>query len=299
MTHREGDHLRGSYLMHTAQSAGGGLEYPSLGSVLARELGDGLTTVPRFVCIDSPSVGPGFLGDAYAPLRLGAKREFELQPAKDAPVLPDEKTFVALNADNGKAMRKNIAKAFDLADEKPATRAAYGAGRFGQSCLLARRLREAGVPIIEVTLGGWDTHGNAGPATKLVAAQLDAAFSALLADLAERKLLDDTLIVCMGEFGRTPRINQGAGRDHYPMAFSVVLAGARIKGGQAIGKTTKNGVAVEENPVTPAELHATIYQALGVDFAKKYRVPNVGDVRLLDKGTEAVKGALQSKAPQP
>ncbi len=293
MTHREGDHNRGTHLMHTAQPQGGALAYPRLGSVLAREIGSQLTTVPRYVCIDSANFGSSFLGDGYAPLHVGSKNQFQLPPADAAPTLPNDAAFEAHDKENGKTQRKNIAKAFDLADEKPATRDAYGRARFGTSCLIARRLREAGVPIIEITLGGWDTHGNAAVQTRQVAGQLDAAFSALLTDLRDRKLLDDTLIVWMGEFGRTPKVNANGGRDHYPLAFSVVLAGAGIKGGQVIGKTSNDGFQIEERPVSPAELHATIYQALGIDSAKKYRVAEVGDVFLLEKGTKAVKEALR------
>jgi RNA polymerase sigma factor (sigma-70 family) len=293
MTHREGDHVRGMHLMQTAQAPGGGLEYPRLGSVLARELGDGLTTVPRFIAIDSPNAGAGFLGEACTPLRIGSKAMFQPPPADPNLGLPDEAAFDAFDKANGKTMRKNVTKAFALNDEKPATRDAYGRGRFGTSCLLARRLREAGVPIIEITLSGWDTHGNAIAPTQNVTGQLDAAFSTLLTDLNERKLLEQTLIVWMGEFGRTPRINANGGRDHYPIAFSAVLAGAGVKGGQTIGKTSNDGFNVDARPVSPAELHATIYQALGIDSAKKYRVPSVGDVHLLEKGTKAVKEALR------
>lgn len=293
MTHREGDHNRGTQLMHTAQSPDGALAYPSLGSVLAREIGSQLTNVPRYVCIDSAKFGPGFLGDAYAPLQVGSTNPFQRPPADAVATLPNEAAFEAHDKENGKTQRKNIAKAFDLADEKPATRDAYGRVRFGTSCLVARRLREAGVPIIEITLGGWDTHTDAVVQTQNVARQLDAAFATLLTDLHDRKLFDDTLIVWMGEFGRTPRINMNGGRDHYPIAFSVVLAGAGIKGGQVIGKTSNDGFRIEERPVSPAELHATIYQALGIDSAKKYRVAEVGDVFLLEKGTKAVKEALR------
>ena len=133
MTHREGDHLRGTHLMHTAQAPGGGLEYPHLGSVLARELGDGLTSVPRYICIDSANFGPGFLGDACAPLRVGSKTLFQPPPADATPGLPDEAAFEAPDKENGKTMRKTVAKAFNLADAKTATRHSNGRGRFGSS----------------------------------------------------------------------------------------------------------------------------------------------------------------------
>src|SRR5262249_41073821 len=155
--------------------------------------------------------------------------------------------------------------------EKEAVRNAYGPSVFGSGCLLARRLVECGVPVVEVTQGGWDTHADALTQTKKVGAEFDAGLASLLKDLHERKKLDTTLIVCMGEFGRTPNVNVNGGRDHYPLASTVLLAGRGIKGGQAIGKTSADGLKVEERPVSPPELLATIYQALGVDPSKTNR----------------------------
>src|SRR5262249_12109856 len=156
-------------------------------------------------------------------------------------------------------MKTDAAKAFNLNEEKASVRDAYGRNLFGQGCLLARRLVERNVPFVEVTLGGvnggafgWDTHGNNFPAVHGLCGVLDPAWAALMSDLQERGLLDTTLIVWMGEFGRTPRINPQRGRDHWPNSWSTVLAGGGIKGGQAIGKTGADGMAVTERPVTVA-----------------------------------------------
>jgi hypothetical protein len=266
-------------------------DYPSFGCVLAKELGDGLTDLPRYVDITSNSLGgagfgPGFLGVRYAalpvaPFRRGAE-----------PVLPPVEAFDALEKGKGEAMRKGVAKAFELGQEKAEVRDAYGRGAFGQGCLLARRLVEAGVPVVEVGMGGWDTHANIPGTLPPLAGELDAGLAALLKDLHDRKRLDSTLIVCMGEFGRTPRVNAQLGRDHWSACFSVVLAGAGIKGAQAIGKTSADGSAIDAQPVTPAELLATVYQALGVDPAKENRTPDGRMVPLVEKGTKAVKEAL-------
>src|SRR5262249_49168822 len=169
---------------------------------------------------------------------------------------------------------------------------------FGQSCLAARRLIERGVPVVQVTLGGWDMHGNAFPALMKQCAVLDSAWDALLTDLKKRGLLETTLIVWMGEFGRTPRINQGAGRDHWSLAFSGVLAGGGIKGGQVIGKTDNRGANVEERPVSASELVATIYQIMGVDRSKRYKSNLDTMVPLVDEKAQPIKEILPEKKSQ-
>jgi uncharacterized protein (DUF1501 family) len=152
-------------------------------------------------------------------------------------------------------------------------RNAYGRTRFGQGCLLARRLVERGVPFVEVTLGqlggpdaiGWDTHAENFDQVRKLSDTLDAAWSSLMKELQERGLLDTTLVVWMGEFGRTPKINSSAGRDHYPQAFSSVLAGGGIRGGQVVGRTSADGSTVEDRPVVVPDFLATVCQALGID----------------------------------
>jgi uncharacterized protein (DUF1501 family) len=166
-------------------------------------------------------------------------------------------------------------KAFDLSEEKQATRSRYGPRTLGQSCLLARRLVERGVAFVAVDNPGWDTHaglvlrlkeGYAGAKVGVgLVPTFDLAFSALVTDLSERGLLDETLVIAMGEFGRTPKLNTSGGRDHWPRAFSVVLAGGGIKGGQVVGASDRVGEAPAERAVTPADLARTIYTLLGVD----------------------------------
>ncbi|HQU47419.1 MAG TPA: DUF1501 domain-containing protein [Pirellulales bacterium] len=171
-------------------------------------------------------------------------------------------------------MKSEAAKAFDLDDEPDTVRERYGRGRFGQSCLMARRLIERGVPFVEVSLGGldgggigWDTHQNNFQLVQGLCGQLDAGWGALLAELAERGLLDTTTMLWMGEFGRTPHINNNAGRDHFPAAWSCVFAGGGFHGGQAFGRTSHDGMAVEEGKVDVGDILATLCAALGVDPA--------------------------------
>ena len=183
-----------------------------------------------------------------------------------------------------------MSRAFNLEDEKDAVRDAYGRNLFGQGCLLARRLVERGVPFVEVTLGGqfntamnWDTHNNNFEMVKQLSGVLDPAWATLMSDLKDRGLLDSTLIVWMGEFGRTPKISNGNGRDHYPNAWSTVLAGGGIKGGQAIGKTSTDGTTIEERAVSVPDLMATICKILGLDPLKQNQ-SNVGrPIRLAEK----------------
>jgi hypothetical protein len=164
-------------------------------------------------------------------------------------------------------MRPEVRAAFDLSGESDEVRTKYGPGTFGQGCLLARRLVEQGVPFVEVSLGdgfSWDTHSDNFAQLKRLSAELDAGWATLMTELAERNLLDSTTILWIGEFGRTPQINAMAGRDHFPNAWSCVLAGGGIAGGQAYGRTSADGTTVEENPVAIGDVLATLSTALGV-----------------------------------
>jgi hypothetical protein len=190
-------------------------------------------------------------------------------------------------------MNPSAAKAFDLDGEPAKLRDAYGRNLFGQGCLLARRLIERGVPFVEVALGGagglgWDTHANNFETVRELSAVLDAGWSALLHDLKDHGLLDSTLIVWMGEFGRTPKINGDKGRDHFPQAWSAVLAGGGIKGGQVIGKTSAGGEAVEARPVSVPDFLATVCLALGIDPTKQNE-SNVGrPIRITDPAAKPI-----------
>jgi hypothetical protein len=196
-------------------------------------------------------------------------------------------------------MRSKATKAFDLDDEPKALRDRYGRNMFGQGCLLARRLIEQGVPFVEVSLVtagnltlGWDTHIDNFEAVKRLSAVLDPAWATLMADLKDKGLLDSTLIVWMGEFGRTPKINGSRGRDHWPNAWSTVLAGGGIKGGQVVGKTSADGMEVAERPVKVEDLLATAAKALGIDTAKQ-NVSNVNrPIRIVEPTAEPIKEVL-------
>ncbi|MGH7128445.1 MAG: DUF1501 domain-containing protein, partial [Planctomycetaceae bacterium] len=170
-------------------------------------------------------------------------------------------------------MRSEAVKAFNLDEEPDTLRDEYGRNQFGQGCLLARRLVERGVPFVEISLNGvsgtqsfaWDTHANNFEAVRALCGVLDPGWATLLRDLKDRGLLDSTLVVWMGEFGRTPNINPNSGRDHFPNAWTTVLSGGGVKGGQAVGKTSENGMTVEDRPVSVPDLMATICLAIGID----------------------------------
>jgi RNA polymerase sigma factor (sigma-70 family) len=286
LTHREGDHGRGTYLMQTGYNVVPRLVPPAMGSVLAKELGSSKSKLPNFVRIapipfvDMP--GAGYLARGHGPLVLRGSLK--------VPALED---FQAISPDRAEVWQKSLTEALDLSHEKAMVRQAYGDHAFGKHCLAARRLVERGVPVVEVVLGGWDTHQDNFAAVRKLSGRLDTAWSALMTDLKDRKLLDTTLIVWAGEFGRTPRINAGNGRDHWPQSFTAVLAGGGIKGGQVIGKTNVDGTAVAERAISVPELLATIYQAVGVDTTKRYPTSIAGlTLPIVDLKAEPIKEVL-------
>jgi len=314
MSTAEGAHGRAKYNLHTGYREGqGGVVYPSIGSIAAKELGREEFPLPNFVSIGNRTYGSGFLGTRYQPLVVNdATRGVEnLRPfvstgAFDGRVdlLDDmEKAFhrdyqsgaaVAHRTTYQRAvnlMRSREARAFDISQEPSSVRSAYGSGRFGEGCLLARRLIETGVTFVEVGLGGWDTHQNNFARVKALSEQVDPAMSSLVSDLKDRGLLDSTLVIWAGEFGRTPRINaRGAqpGRDHYPRAWSTVMVGGGIKGGQVIGKTDKEGAAVTERPISALDFLSTVCSTLGINYNKTNTTPNNRPVRIVDKGAKPI-----------
>src|SRR5581483_2062079 len=192
-------------------------------------------------------------------------------------------------------MRDQGIRAFDIAQEPAASRSAYGSSKFGEGCLMARRLVEAGVSFVEVTLGGWDTHQNNFERVRQLSGQVDPAMSALVRDLRDRGLLDSTLVIWMGEFGRTPRINSRGdkpGRDHYPKAWSSVMVGGGIKGGQVIGKTDAEAATVTERPVNALDFLSTVCRVLGIDHEKQNHAPNGRPVRIVDRGANPISQLL-------
>jgi hypothetical protein len=279
--------------------------------------------------VGAAALSAGFLGPQYAPLvvgngggefdtaaggeaaglrveNLGLPARVSATRAAERLALLDESESDFLTSRPGAAtashrsayqravrlMRESAAKAFDLSDEDAGLRDRYGRNRFGQGCLLARRLVERGVPFVEVSLGGWDTHDNNFAQVRNLCGILDPAWATLMADLKARGLLDTTTIVWMGEFGRTPGINPRNGRDHYPNAWSVVLGGGGIKGGRAVGRTGRDGMAVEERPVSVPDLLATICLAMGVDPTKQNPSNVNRPIRVVDQSANPVREVL-------
>jgi hypothetical protein len=318
MSTGEGAHGRAKYNLHTGYREGqGGVVYPSLGSIVAKELGREDFPLPSFVSIGNRSYGAGFLGTRYQPLVVADARRgvANLQPLVMGNAFDDrvglleemEKAFyrdyqagasVAHRTTYERAvvlMKSKEAKAFDLSQEPAAVRKAYGETRFGEGCLLARRLIETGVSFVEVSLGGWDTHQDNFARVKALSQQADPAMSALVRELKERGLLDSTLIVWMGEFGRTPRINARGpkpGRDHYPRAWSTLLMGGGIKAGQVVGKTDRDGASVVDRRTSAIDFLATICTLLGINYNKQNTTPANRPVRIVDKGAKVVTEVL-------
>ena len=195
-------------------------------------------------------------------------------------------------------MEPSTTGAFDLAKEPTELRKAYGNTSFGQGCLLARRLVERGVGFVEVCLrnGGsdWDTHAMNFPRVQELSSELDRGWSQLIDDLQQRGLLESTLVVVMGEFGRTPKINSGSGRDHFPNAWSTMLAGGGIQGGQVIGRTSKDGMTVEDRPVSVPDFLATICLSLGIDRDKQNIANDGRPVHIIDKSAKPLHELLQA-----
>jgi uncharacterized protein (DUF1501 family) len=175
--------------------------------------------------------------------------------------------------------------AFKVAQEPPAMQEKYGKTAFGKGCLMARRLVEAGVPFVEVDLGGWDNHQGVFTALQKKLPELDKAMTALVTDLKDRGLYDSTAIVWMGEFGRTPRINGNAGRDHYARAWSVVVGGAGFKRGVVVGKTNEDGTQVETDPYTSQDLMASVLKSLGISLETRFTAKNGRPMKIANGGT--------------
>jgi uncharacterized protein (DUF1501 family) len=323
MRTKEGDHGRATAHLRTGYLPQGAIRFPSLGALIGHELADTQADLPGMVSIGPqgafalPSVASGFLGPRHAPLVVSAVggslkvEDLEASPraaarSRDRLALLHEMEadFLATRPGPGttshvsaydratRLQREAASRAFDLAQEKDPLRDRYGRNLFGQGCLLARRLVERGVPFVEVTLGGWDTHDNNFEQVKSLSSVLDPAWATLMADLEDRGLLDSTLVVWMGEFGRTPGINPRNGRDHYPVAWSVVLGGGGVRGGQVVGRTSTDGAQVEQRPVAVPDLMATICAAMGLDPAKQ-NPSNVGrPIRLADPAARPIKEVL-------
>jgi hypothetical protein len=308
MTSKEGSHPRATFFMHTGYIPSASVKYPSIGAVVAHEIGDPTSDLPSFVRVGGRAQtgsNGGFLGVGYDPFdiqnpaamptntipttsvdrfrrRLDLLGQLEQDFAATAPqeVIDHSQQYER----TAKMILSPSMQAFDLSKEPDKMREAYGKTQFGNGCLLARRLIESGVTFIEIDLGGWDTHADNFAETKELAGQVDQPFAQLIADLKQRGMLDSTVIMWMGEFGRTPIINPRGGRDHYPRAFNAVVAGGGLRGGQVIGETDKAGTEVTSNPVTVQDLFQSVCKSLKIDATKENMSPIGRPIKVVDGG---------------
>jgi hypothetical protein len=309
MTTREGNHQRASFLLHTGYAPTASVKHPAFGSIAAQQLGDTAADLPSFVRIGGriPNAGSGgFLGVEFDPFAMQNPGQLpdNTRPTTDVDryqrrlelLTRVEQGYASAGgarevADHqklyGKAARMVLSpnmRAFNLDDEPEGVRASYGRGPFGAGCLLARRLVEAGVTFIEVASNGWDTHQDNFARSKQLCGQIDQPFAALIEDLESRGLLATTLVVWMGEFGRTPAVNPRGGRDHYPRAFSVALAGGGVRGGQVIGRTNEGGTDVTDRQVTVQDLFQTFCHSLKIDPKVENMTPIGRPIKIVDGG---------------
>lgn len=309
MVSKEGDHERGAYLIKTGYRPDPTLIHPSIGAIVAHELPAGGVEIPRYISILSnqwPGRG-GFLGDDYDPFKLFDPKQnlqnmkAQVEKGRQSRRISDldvvEKTFrnrrriqsdATLHQDTVRRaltmMTSEQLKAFQVEDEPAELRAAYGDTPFGAGCLIARRLVEVGVRSVEVNLDGFDTHANNFSGQSTQARIFDPAFAALICDLKQRDLLDSTVVLWIGEFGRTPAINKLGGRDHWPTGFSCVVGGGGFRSGLVVGETDPEGEKAD--PSDPIEIHdlfATILKTLGVEYNKELTTP-IGRPMALCKG---------------
>ncbi|QDV30265.1 hypothetical protein Spb1_21940 [Planctopirus ephydatiae] len=315
MTHGEAAHERGTHNMFTGYRPSPALQYPSIGSVISHEFGP-RNNLPPYVCV--PNVpneyaGSGYLSSAFAPFALGsdpASNGFKVRDL-NLPGGVDDARFESrrrmLDAVNGHFAQREKSdeltamntfydrayslisssqarEAFDIEKESPEIRDQYGRNTAGARMLLARRLVESGVRLVNLTYGGWDHHTNIVQGFKSQMPQFDQAFSMLIKDLDQRGLLGETLVMVSSEFGRTPKINGTAGRDHYPKVFSVALAGGGIKQGAVYGSSNAVASEPDENPLGIEDLFTTVYHALGVVADKELMAPGDRPIEIVDGG---------------
>ncbi len=315
MTHGEAAHERGVHNMFTGYKPSPALRYPSFGAVVSHEYGP-RNSLPPYVCI--PNVpnefaGTGYLPSSYGGFALGsdpARKDFKVRDLNLASGV-DEARFIKrkhalevvndsftqrTSADNIEAMGTFYQRAYDLLDTPAAKEAfdiskedgklrdRYGRNPAGQRMLMARRLVEAGVRLVTLTYGSWDMHQNITSSFRTQMPTLDKALATLIDDLSQRGLLDETLVMVSSEFGRTPKINPDAGRDHWPKVFSVLLAGGGIKGGIIHGASDSTASEPENDPVSPADLAATMYRLLGIVSDKELMAPGDRPIEIVNGG---------------
>lgn len=311
LTSKEGSHERATYEMHTGYKPLGSIAHPALGSLIVQQKGKRNEEIPAFVTIGgNAAFGAGFLGSQFAPFYIGDinnparnlvfpdrvdderfKRRIDILKGVDQefskqgrdPVVKEYGTYYR---DAVKMMYSKSVEAFNLNDDKEAMYIKnYGDNTLGRSVLMARRLVEKGVRFVEVTMGGWDNHNQAFVALENNLGKLDPAVGNLIEDLNARGMLKRTMVICTGEFGRTPKINGNGGRDHYPRCWSGLIAGGGVKSGYVHGATDVTGAEVKDKPVGIGDLHATMCEALGIDYARENMTPQGRPIRIVDKGT--------------
>jgi uncharacterized protein (DUF1501 family) len=313
MASKEGDHERGTYTMKTGFRPDPTVVHPSIGAILCHELPEGKAEVPRHVAILPTHWYPrgGFLGDEFDAFKMFDPKD----PVPDVtPLVPTqrdderaqdlevvERAFAKGRQDRvnrtlhpetmanaRRLMTSEQIRAFDVMREPARVRNAYGDTPFGRGCLAARRLIEVGVRCVEVSLEGWDSHVDNHSIHAKQVGILDPAFAALIRDLKDRGTFEKTVVVCMGEFGRTPKMNLTGGRDHWPNAYSVALAGGGIKGGIVVGETDPDGTKDATDPVRVGDLHGTLLTAVGLD-PTKVNASKIGRTVRLAEGSAVAK----------
>ena len=305
MTNKEGSHPRATYQMHTGYLPAGSVKHPSLGSCITQQLGNTESQLPSFVSVGNTQ-GSGFLGMDYEPFvvanpgqlpanvalptsrdRFARRRNLLKRLETQFSETGAQELVESHRAIYGKSARLVLSpdvKAFNIADESSSLRERYGDSSFGKGCLLARRLVEQGVTFVEVRSNNWDTHQDNFERTAGLAGAVDPATATLIADLKDRGMLDRTLVVWMGEFGRTPKVNARNGRDHYPRVFNAAMAGGGIKGGQVYGASTANGSAVDHSPVTVQDMFRTICSSVRIDADFENISPLGRPLKVVDGG---------------
>ena len=306
-----GAHGRASYQLQTSYNQSANLIHPGIGSIVVHEkekIGD----LPDFIPISGNARRAGYLGqrcEAYYVGRPGAKDPYLAFPAGITQVRGNKRLDILakMNLRNTRQldptqvksvdtatreavnlMRSPALKSFELDKEDPKTIARYGDTDFGRGALLAKRLVETGVRFVQVNRGGFDTHNNNFPAMQAHGDVMDPALGSLIEDLAASGKLEKTMVIMLSEFGRTPRINNNAGRDHHASCFSCFMAGGGIKGGQVIGKSDEDAMQPADRPVNPNDLHATVCHALGIDHTKEVETPLGRPMRLVSEGAKPV-----------
>jgi uncharacterized protein (DUF1501 family) len=308
MSTREADHMRGRYYMHTGYVPNPNVEHPGYGSVIAHELADQVAglEIPPFVSVGGGSVGAGFLGMTWAPFVVdsngnvrnldgGIDRTRIDQRLKMLAAIEDK--FIAEKRGSSAEEHKRVIEkttrlmsssqmeAFKVSKEPKEMLEKYGANPFGRGCLMARRLVEGGVPFVEVDLGGWDMHADIFATLRDQRLPvLDQAMSALVSDLSDRGMLDDTVVMWMGEFSRTPNINGGGGRDHWARSWSTVVGGGGFKRGIVVGETSADGKEVITEPYTSQDLMASVLKSLGISLETTFTAKNGRPMKIANSG---------------